>query len=85
MIYFKVYKGQIPVIEQALEMAGLMLGSDGSGGYVVEMVCADFLTGTNVETGTPSALILSLDRPFVSLPRPKQQEFLSKASGSLDA
>src|ERR1700680_997013 len=28
LIYFKVYKGQIPVIEQAIETAALMLGSD---------------------------------------------------------
>jgi hypothetical protein len=27
LIYFKVYKNQIPVIEQALEIAALMLGS----------------------------------------------------------
>jgi hypothetical protein len=30
IIYFKLYKSQIPVIEQALETAALMLGSDGS-------------------------------------------------------
>jgi hypothetical protein len=28
MIYFKVYCSQLPVIEQALEMAACMLGSD---------------------------------------------------------
>lgn len=28
LVYFKVYKSQIPVIEQAIETAGLMLGSD---------------------------------------------------------
>jgi hypothetical protein len=28
LIYFKVYKSQIPVIEQAIETAALMLGSD---------------------------------------------------------
>jgi hypothetical protein len=31
------------VIEQALETAGLMLGSDKSRGYCLEMICADFL------------------------------------------
>jgi len=30
IIYFKVYKSQIPVIEQALETAAMMLGSDKS-------------------------------------------------------
>jgi len=32
-IYFKVYKSQIPVIEQAIETAARMLGSDKSRGY----------------------------------------------------
>lgn len=32
LIYFKVYKSQIPVIEQAIETASLMLGSDKSRG-----------------------------------------------------
>jgi hypothetical protein len=30
LIYFKVYKSQIPVIEQAIDTAALMLGSDKS-------------------------------------------------------
>lgn len=30
LIYFKVYKSQIPVIEQAIESAALMPGSDKS-------------------------------------------------------
>jgi hypothetical protein len=33
ILYFKAYKSQFPVIEQALETAGLMLGSDRSRGY----------------------------------------------------
>jgi len=33
LIYFKVYKSQQPVIEQALDTAALMLGSDKSRGY----------------------------------------------------
>ena len=31
LIYFKVYKTQIPVIEQAIETVDLMLGSDKGG------------------------------------------------------
>ena len=42
IIYFKLYKSQIPVIEQALETAALMLGSDKARGYCLEMICADF-------------------------------------------
>src|SRR5207245_11706270 len=49
IIYFKVYKSQIPVIEQALETAALMLGSDRSRGYCLEMICADFLAGAHLQ------------------------------------
>jgi hypothetical protein len=45
IIYFKLYKSQIPVVEKALEAAGLMLGTDKSRGYCLEMICADFLAG----------------------------------------
>ncbi|HEX6504782.1 MAG TPA: hypothetical protein VF011_16200 [Terriglobales bacterium] len=33
IVYFKLYKSQIPIIEQAIETAGLMLGSDKSRGH----------------------------------------------------
>lgn len=46
ILYFKVYKSQLPVIEKALETAALMLGSDKSRGYCLEMICADFVAGT---------------------------------------
>jgi hypothetical protein len=56
ILYFKVYKSQLPVIERALEIAGLMLGTDKSRGYCLEMVCADFLAGANLERNdTPSS------------------------------
>jgi hypothetical protein len=35
LLYFKIYKSQLPVIEQALETAGLMLGTTKSRGYCV--------------------------------------------------
>jgi hypothetical protein len=50
IIYFKLYKGQLSVIERALETAALMPGSDKSRGYSLEMICADFLTGAALET-----------------------------------
>jgi hypothetical protein len=49
IIYFKLYKSQLPVVEKAIEIAGLMLGTDKSRGYCLEMICADFLAGANVE------------------------------------
>ena len=42
LLYLKVYKSQSPVIEQALETAGLMVGTNKSRGYCLEMICADF-------------------------------------------
>jgi hypothetical protein len=80
IIYFKFYKSQLPVIEQALETAALMLGTDKSRGYCLEMICADFLAGANLETGNSRALVLSLERVFDLLPQPTQHEFLSKVS-----
>jgi hypothetical protein len=52
IIYFKLYKSQIPVIEQAIETAALMLGTDKSRGYCLEMICADFLAGSTWTTPT---------------------------------
>jgi hypothetical protein len=48
IIYFKLYKSQIPVVERALETAGLMLGTDKSRAYCLEMICADFLAGASL-------------------------------------
>jgi len=83
LIYFKLYKSQIGVIEQALETAALMLGSDKSRGYMLEMICADFLAGANLDGGDSNTLMFSLDRLFSLLPQEQQQEFLSKAESSL--
>lgn len=62
IIYFKLYRSQIPIIEQALEAAALMLGSDNSRGYCLEMICADFLAGANLESGSPEVLCRSVER-----------------------
>ena len=40
------------MIEQAIETAAMMLGSDKSRGYCLEMICADFLAGANLDQGT---------------------------------
>ncbi len=77
LIYFKVYKSQLPVIEQALETAALMLGTDKSRGYCLEMICADFLAGANLENGSPNALVLALRRLYEFLPPAQRQDFLA--------
>jgi hypothetical protein len=80
ILYFKVYKSQIPVIEQALETAATMLGSDKSRGYCLEMICADFLAGANLENQDPEALLQSVTRVFKFLPHSQRQVFLEQAN-----
>ncbi len=77
LIYFKVYKSQIPVIEQAIETAARMLGTDKSRGYCLEMICADFLAGANLDGDNPEVLLSSLSRYYKFLPSPLKEEFLS--------
>ena len=76
IIYFKLYKSQIPVVEQALETAALMLGTDKSRGYCLEMICADFLAGANIDNGNPEVLLQSIFYFFKFLPTQQQQTFL---------
>ncbi len=76
IIYFKLYKSQLPVIEQALETAALMLGTDKSRGYCLEMICADFLAGANLESGNPEGLLFSIGRLYTLLPQTQKQKFL---------
>jgi hypothetical protein len=80
IIYFKIYKSQIPVIEQALETAALMLGTDKSRGYCLEMICADFLAGANLENGNPQILLRSIVGFFKFLPTQEGQAFLEQVS-----
>ena len=78
IIYFKLYKSQIPVIEQAIETAGLMLGTDKSRGYCLEMICADFLAGANLDSGQPDVLLSSMARFFQFLPGEQRQAFVEQ-------
>jgi len=80
LIYFKVYKSQAPVIEQAIDTAALMLGSDKARGYCLEMICADFLAGAHLENGDPRILLFSMLRLFRFLSAAQKQEFLQAAT-----
>jgi hypothetical protein len=80
LIYFKLYKSQLPVIEQAIDTAALMLGSDKSRGYCLEMICADFLAGAHLEDANPRILFSSTLRLFQFLPGEQKQEFLRRAA-----
>jgi hypothetical protein len=80
LIYFKVYKSQAPVIEKAIDTAALMLGSDKSRGYCLEMICADFLAGAQIENGDPEVFLLSMLRLFRFLPAAQRQQFLQQVT-----
>ncbi len=80
IIYFKFYKSQIPIIEQAIDTAALMLGSDKSRSYCLEMICADFLAGANLDNSSPEILLHSIVRFFKFLPGEQRHAFLSQAN-----
>ena len=77
---FQAYQTQIPIVEQAIETAALMLGTDKSRGYCLEMICADFLAGANLDNEDPRILLTSINRFFKFLPCEQRQKFLSQAS-----
>jgi len=76
IVYFKLYESQIPVIDRAIETAARMLGSDRSRGYCLEMICADFLAGANLDNGDPETLLFSATRFFRFLSPDQKQVFL---------
>jgi len=76
IVYFKLYKSQISVIDRALETAALMLGSERSRSYCLEMICADFLAGANLDNGDPETLLFSMTRFFRFLPQAQKHAFL---------
>jgi hypothetical protein len=80
IVYFKLYKSRIPVIERAIETAALMLGSDKSRGYCLEMICADFLAGANLDNGNPDLLLNSISHFFKFLPGEQRQMFVEQIS-----
>jgi hypothetical protein len=84
ILYFKVYKSQLGVVEQALETAALMLGTDKSRGYCLEMICADFLAGASLEAGTENTLFLALVRLISALPVGQTLQLLDFVRNSLE-
>ena len=79
LLYFRLFKSQLAVIEQALETASLMLGSDKSRGYCLEMICADFLAGANLQEGNPDGLVLAVRRLVEMLPTGQRDQVLQRA------
>jgi hypothetical protein len=67
-------------VEQAIETAALMLGTDKARGFCLEMICADFLAGANLENGDGEVLLQSALRFFKFLPGEDRLTFLRRAS-----
>ena len=84
ILYFRVYKSQLAVIEQALETAALMLGTNKSRGYSLEMIAADFLAGASLEPGAEDMLFLALARLIGILPVAQRLQLLEMVRNSLD-
>jgi len=82
LLYFRLFKSQLAVIEQALETASLMLGSDKSRGYCLEMICADFLAGANLQEGNPDTLVLAVRRLVEMLPTAQREQVLQGAGAT---
>ena len=78
VVYFKLYKSQIPVVEEAIETAALMLGSDKSRGYCLEMICADFLAGAHASGGDPEVLLEAVMRSYQLMPGEQRARFLAE-------
>ena len=78
LIYFKLYKSQMPVVEEAIETAALMLGSDKSRGYCLEMICADFLAGAHASGGDPNVVLEAILRTYALMSVDRQVEFLTR-------
>ena len=81
IICFKIYKSQIPVIEQAIETAALMLGTDKSRGYCLEMICADFLAGAHASGGDPEVFVDAVVRSYYLMKDEQKASFLHKLKG----
>ena len=84
IFYFKIYKSQLAVIEQALETAALMLGTGKSRGYCLEMIAADFLAGASLEPGAEDMLFLALARLIDVLPVAQRLQLLEMVRNSLE-
>jgi hypothetical protein len=62
----------------------MMLGSDKSRGYCLEMICADFLAGANLDSRQPDVLLHSISRFFQFLPFEQKQVFVQQVNGKAE-
>jgi hypothetical protein len=81
IIYFKLYKRQIPVVEQTIETAATMLGSDKSRGYLPGNDLRRLSGGANLDGDNPEVLLNLGCRYFRFLPKPQREAFLADVPG----
>jgi hypothetical protein len=55
-----------------------MLVSDKSGGYCLEMICADFLAGAHASGGDPNVVLEAVLRTYALMSAERQIEFLTR-------
>ena len=60
-----------------------MLGSDKSRGYCLEMICADFLAGANLDSGQPDVLLHTISGLFRFLSGEQKQAFAELATQNI--
>jgi len=70
--------------QQALGTAALMLGTEKSRGYCLEMICADFLAGASLEAGAENTLFLALARLISALPVAQRLQLLDIVRSGLE-
>ena len=63
---------------KALETVALMLGTDKSRGYCLEMICADFLAGSATQENQYEVLVLSLERLYQTLSDDRRDQVLNR-------
>ena len=78
LVYFKLFKSQIPIVDRAIETAALMLGSDKSRGHCLEMICADFLAGASLDCSDPELLLKTQLHYFKFLSSEQQARFMEE-------
>jgi hypothetical protein len=75
ILYFTLRKNQRRVVEQALELAGRMLGPNRSRSYCLEMLCADFVAGARTEGEPSEVAVEALASMYSLLPEPQRVRF----------
>jgi hypothetical protein len=67
-------------VDKAIETAALMLGSDKSRGYCLEMICADFLAGATLDGCDPELLLKTQLHYFKFLSSEQQARFMAEVN-----